>query len=97
MDGVSGYLCVVHEVSFYGGGHRWYVHRFVWLDTSFAVRRVSLLFYLDHLGVEYCSGMAFAHDADELLLTAGIEEGSARMFGVATAIVRGMLRPVPAL
>jgi hypothetical protein len=55
------------------------------------------MFFFDHLGVEYCCGMAPAHDADEMLVTVGVEEGTARMFGVTATTIRSMLAPIPSL
>jgi hypothetical protein len=94
-------LTVVHEVSLRADGGRYYVHRFVWLargpDGVWAVRLASHMFFLDHLGVEYVAGMALAHDAPQMLLTAGLEDTEARMYAVAHATIADMLQPVPTL
>ena len=97
VNGEMGQLCVAHEVSLRHSGGRWYVHRFVWLDSTGALRRVSHMFFFDHLGVEYCCGMAPAHDTPEMLLTVGVEEGTARMYGVSLATIAAMLKPIPSL
>jgi hypothetical protein len=42
--------------------------------------------------------MAAAHNAAELLLTVGVDEGvAARLYGVTAATVRGMLHDIPSL
>lgn len=101
VRGVAGLLTVVHEVSLRQDGGRYYVHRFVWLapgrDAAWTVQLASHMFYLDHLGVEYVAGMAPAHDAPQVLLTAGLEDTEARMYAVSLTTIDEMLRPLPTI
>jgi len=68
---------LVHEVSYLQDYSRVYLHRFVYLDADFHIKKVSKPFTFKHQGVEYCCGMTLNHAQDELVMTIGIEDNQA--------------------
>jgi len=80
----DGYLCLVHDVTF-SGTYRVYLHRFVWLDDKFVVRKMSDLFYFQHRGIEYAAGLAYnisgvTHAGDaKLVASYSVSDASAHL------------------
>lgn len=69
------WLIVVHEVSFSREGDktiRVYYHRFALLNDDFSPLKISNPFYFDHIGVEFCSGLASVDD--DIYITYGVED-----------------------
>jgi len=85
----GGYLTVVHEVLFRPGRH--YLHRFVELDESFNIRRLSHSFFFRSWGVEYCSGLTMSVDEKSLLLTFGFNDGEAWIHQIEITAVEELL------
>ncbi len=86
-DGVdSGYLCVVHDVTF-SGKDRIYLHRFVLMQhdgTSLTVAKMSELFYFEQLGIEFCAGLTHVdgytgNDDDRLIASFGVNDSQAKL------------------
>lgn len=71
----EGYLTLVHEVAY--SGRRYYLHRFVYLDKNFRIEKVSPLFYIKKVGIEYCAGMTLDHEEKNLVITLGVEDKEA--------------------
>jgi hypothetical protein len=72
-----GYLTIIHEVIFEKFKDRWirkYIHRFVWLDNNFYIKFISLPFYFESLGIEYCCGMI--SNEKEIILTIGYKDSN---------------------
>ena len=90
------YLFTVHEVT-YVDGKRVYLHRFVEMDQGFRITRVSRLFTIWHLGVEYNCGICLNHAGDALLMTCSFEDRQSWIVHVPLAEVERMLLPVNAL
>lgn len=71
----TGILFVVHEVDekFH------YLHRFVLFDpVAQEIVSVSIPFYLEKLGVEYCAGLCFTHDGKSIILSYGLGDYAAK-------------------
>lgn len=75
----SGWLCIVHDVSWPGGNSRIYLHRFVLLSSDFRIISMTDPFYFERKGIEFCAGLAF--DDKRLVASFGVEDREAR-FGI---------------
>ncbi len=84
------YLFTIHEVPFVDG-KRVYLHRFVEMDRDFRITRVSRLFRVWHLGVEYNCGICLSHSGDSLLMTCSFEDRQSWIINVPLAEVEKML------
>ncbi len=91
----QGFLILVHEVALLPDYSRVYLHRFVLLDKTFIITRVSRPFIFDHQGVEYCCSMTLDHSGKNLILPIGLEDREARLCIVDTETVRSLLNPLP--
>lgn len=89
----DGYLLMTHEVIRRDRFH--YVHRFVWLDTTFNIRKLSRPFYLLQPNIEFCSGLGYTCDHQAILISAGINDCQAYIFKVDLDVIRRLLRPFP--
>lgn len=92
----GGVLFVVHEsVQLSEVPFVWrYPHRFLWMDASLQVQRVSDQFFFLAPGVEFCAGLA--HRGRDLLVSFGSEDRDAWIALVSADAVRQMLAPVDA-
>jgi tetratricopeptide (TPR) repeat protein len=88
----QGYLLIVHEVVYFYDFQRAYLHRFLYLDEHFAVKRLSDPFFFQHQGVEFCCGMVADHAEEELIITIGVEDREAFFCLVPLHTVRSLLR-----
>lgn len=89
----GGYLYVAHEAHDYDdqyGQRRRYLHRFVQLDSSFAVVALSEPFVIRELGVEFVAGMI--RHGDRLVLSFGAKDETAWVLSVKESAVRRSLR-----
>jgi hypothetical protein len=69
----DGWLALVHEVRV-RDGRRQYRHRFIWLDQTSRLRRVSRPFFFQKHGVEFAAGLAWHPDGKRLLISYGIDD-----------------------
>jgi hypothetical protein len=78
------------------GGYvgRTYLHRFIELDCTFGLTRMSRPFVFAHKGVEFSCGMTLNHEATELIIAIGIEDCAAFLCRIPTHDVDALLRPV---
>lgn len=88
----DGYLMIVHEVAF--TSQRYYLHRFVYLDKSFHITKVSKPFVFLHQGIEFTCGMTIDHSGKNLLIPIGVEDRNAYLCTVDLEAVRAMLEPL---
>lgn len=88
----DGYLVVVHETVF--NDRLNYVHRFLFLDKNFKIKKLSKPFKYMHSGIEFCCGMALDHSENNLVMTIGVEDREAYVFIVDVNTVRDMLEPL---
>ncbi len=86
----DGWLYVVHECTRHRTNERrTYIHRFCWMNAQLELKSVSLPFYFEEKGVEFCSGMAL--HADGVVITYGINDAAARMVHVSAKTINTLL------
>lgn len=90
----GGYLAVSHEVVLQADFTRCYLHRFVYLDQTFQIKKVSKPFTFKHQGVEFCCSSTVDHSGSQLILSVGIEDREAYLFFVDLETVRSLLMPI---
>lgn len=88
----EGYLLLVHE--HVDNGQRNYLHRFLFLDNDFNIKKMSLPFIFMHKGIEYCCGMTIDHTEKNLIMGLGIEDREAYLFITDLDTVRTLLEPI---
>lgn len=93
----GGYLMLIHEVIQLPDYTRCYLHRFVYLDQNFIVKKVSKPFTFNHSGIEYCLSMTIDHQNKQLIVPIGIEDREAYLAFVDLSEVRSMLSPLPTI
>ncbi len=93
----EGFLMLVHEVVVLPDYERRYLHRFVYLDENFNVKKASKPFTFLHIGVEYCCSMTLAHSENQLVMPIGVEDREAYLCFVDIDTVRSLLQPLPIL
>ena len=71
----DGYLCVIHKVSHDGGGRRYY-HRFITLDNTLKVSRISCFVRMTRERIEYWSGITQSINGN-YLITYGLKDSEA--------------------
>ena len=91
----EGYLLVIHEVVPMPDYSRNYLHRFVYLDKNFIIKKVSKPFTFSHNGIEFCISMTLDHAGKQLILPVGLEDHEARLYFVDLDEVRSLLDPLP--
>ncbi|MGE0575577.1 hypothetical protein, partial [Reyranella sp.] len=74
----GGWLALVREAAS-GAPVSTFVHRFVWLDCSLVLRRVSRPFYFDAKGLERAGGLAWHPNGRDLLVSYVGAGGSPRV------------------
>lgn len=87
----GGYLMLVHEVCFLNDSSRVYLHRFVYLDTKFEIKKISRPFTFTHQGVEFCCSMTLDHSEKDVIMTVGLEDNQALICSIDTQDVRSLL------
>jgi hypothetical protein len=91
QDKHGAWVWIVHEVFVKTGQkRRTYLHRFMAADPEFKKVLVSAPFYLDHLGIEFCSGLTAVKGG--YLLGYGNEDKEACISFVSTDTVMHLLR-----
>jgi tetratricopeptide (TPR) repeat protein len=91
----NGYLMMVHEVILHADYTRCYVHRFVFLDSLFAVKKISKPFTFKHSGIEYCLSMVLDPESNQMIIPIGIEDQEAYLCFVDLDEIRSILQPLP--
>lgn len=89
----GGWLAVTHEVM-YSGPSRHYLHRLIWLDETFQLRRMTMPFYLMHEGIEFVAGMARVPGRDAVAISFGIRDAQAHIAEIPLTGLRAALRAV---
>ena len=90
----NGYLVLIHEVTHFPDQSRCYLHRFVYLDHRFFVKKISKPFTFLHQGVEFCGSMTLNHEGSHLILAIGIEDSKAYLCTVDLKTIRSYLTPL---
>lgn len=91
----EGYLFVIHEVVYNDQQERSYLHRFIYMDKSFKIRKMSKPFTFMNKKIEYCCGITLNHENNKVITTIGIEDCKAYLCEVEVDTVRIMLESVP--
>lgn len=89
INGEKGWLIVVHEVSWCLDNSRIYTHRFVWLTEDFIIQRISIPWYFNHMGLEFCRSMC--DEEDKIILTCGIKDEEAWCYILDKNVIISML------
>lgn len=89
----EGYLMLVHEVV--PDNPSYYIHRFISLDSSLVVNKISKPFIFQHRGFEYCSKITLDHKHNKAVMQVGVEENEAYSCFVSFDTMRSMLEPLP--
>jgi glycosyltransferase involved in cell wall biosynthesis len=91
----GGRLALIHEVLTEGSSsRRIYHHRFVWLDGTGRLARVSRPFFLREKGAEFVAGLAWHPDGERLLMSFGVGEREAWIAAIDAGDVRALLSDV---
>jgi hypothetical protein len=85
-----GWLTVVHEARYKPDGQRYYQHRFVWMDSDGAVKRISRPFFLHDKQIEFVAGLA-RHPDGRVIISYGVRDCEAWTATVQPDEVDGML------
>jgi hypothetical protein len=93
LNGKDGYLVIVHEILFLEDG-RVYTHRFIWLSTEFELKFLTEPWYFDHRGIEFCKGMTYSHEPNQIMIGVGIEDCKACLFSINIDTIKNMLSSV---
>jgi hypothetical protein len=78
---IAGYLTIVHEVSWCDDNSRIYTHRFVFFGPKFEITHISLPWYFENHGLEFCRSMAIA-DSETILITCGLSDNEAWIYSI---------------
>ncbi|MFY7843280.1 MAG: hypothetical protein ACOVOR_04615 [Rhabdochlamydiaceae bacterium] len=73
----NGYLFLVHEVYRKPDFSRLYVHRLVFMDDEFNIKKASHPFVFQHKAIEFCTGFCLNQENSQLVFTIGIEDKEA--------------------
>jgi len=87
----DGYLALIHEVVFQPDSTRISLHRLVFFDDKFNVKKLSLPFIFSHLGIEYCCGMTLDHSQTKLIFSVGLEDHEAYFYFVEKTEIQDLL------
>jgi len=88
----DGYLLMIHEVIWQNV--RTYIHRFIYLDKNFEMKKLSKPFTFKHTGVEFCSSMTLDHSDDKLIMGMGIEDKEAYLCITTADSIRCLLKSI---
>ena len=86
----DGYLVIVHEGIWLD--RKYYLHRFVYLNKNFEVKKFSRPFTFKHKGVEMCCGMVINHEGDKLIMTMALEDREAYFALIDLETIRSLLK-----
>ncbi len=89
----DGFLALVHEVAFWDGGARTYVHRLVRFDGDLRITALTHPFRFHAENIEFAIGLA--RRGGDLLISYGVMDREAWIASVPEAELAALLRPVP--
>lgn len=89
----NGYIAVVHTAHPLPNENykRYYTHRFITYDYDFKVKRMSLPFYFNDKGIEFCAGLCAHPTTNELVISYGHQDNDARIATVSCDDVEAFL------
>ena len=92
----DGYLIVIHQTT-----HKirdiytpLYSHRFILLDKNYNPIKMSKQFYFERYGIEFCKGMCYSHNSDEIILTYSVNDSNCNISIVKVDIINKMLKNI---
>lgn len=91
----DGYLLLTHETVRYPDDTFAYLHRFLFLNSSFQPEKISHSFAFLHQGIERCYGMTIDHSGSELIFSLTSEDKQAYIFSLSINEIRSLLHPLP--
>ena len=89
---IDGNLAIIHEVD-HVDGKRVYRHRFVLYNEKDEIEAISPLFSFQHVGIEFCAGLA-RHDS-KVWLTYGVHDAEAFVASVDETELLAWIRQAP--
>ncbi len=89
----GGWLALIHETES-RDGEQFDRHRWVWLDETSALRRVSPPFFFHRKGIERAAGLALHPDGQHLLISYGVGDDEAWLATVDAGDIRKVLEDV---
>lgn len=89
----GGYLTCIHEVIFHPQRH--YVHRILYFDQDWNLKKLSVPFYFHNKNIEFCAGLSV--DSQYLYFSMGILDKEARIYYIPIQKAKEILRDVPTL
>ncbi|WP_192384722.1 glycosyltransferase [Mesorhizobium silamurunense] len=88
----GGWLALVHETRTRpDGAQRYCQHRFVWLDETGCLAKISRPFFLNEKGVEFAAGLAWHPKEERLLISYGVADREAWIAVVDASEVSALL------
>jgi hypothetical protein len=91
LDG--GWLMLIHEWELVGA-RRNYLHRFIWLDASCRLIRLSRRFFFQRIASEFAAGLAWHMTGDHLVISFGIDDHEPTLAVVRAEDVRAVLSTI---
>lgn len=88
-----GWLSLVHEV-LWRNGRRFYLHRFVWLNSALQLEAVSHTFFFTKKSVEFAAGLAWHPDEERLIASFGVDDRESWIATIRADEVRRVLETV---
>jgi len=73
----AGWLAVVHEAIAGPDGKRTYWHRFAWFEHDGKLRRLSVPFVFFDKQIEFCAGLAYHPNGNDLMISFGVRDAEA--------------------
>lgn len=86
----DGYLTVTHQHA-HNDGCRFYYHRWLYLDSDFNVRKLSLPFYFLDKHIEFACGLTESLDGEHMIVSFGVMDKQAQLLEIPKSKIRGML------
>lgn len=85
----EGWLSIIHYVVLVGQGRRYY-HRFVYYNKNLTeIKKISLPYYFDHNGVEFCRDICL--NEDNIIIAAGIEDHESKFYSIKIDLIKEKL------
>jgi hypothetical protein len=87
----KGYLFIIHESFNLTRVLRCYINRFIWMDSNYKIKKMSHPWYFHHHGIEFCRGLCYSHNINELILTYSIHDKDAQMCTININYIKSLL------
>jgi len=93
-EDVLGWLVIVHEVSWNPDNSRVYTHRFVYLNNNFKITKLSLPWYFESYGIEFCRSICESINGKEIIITCGLKDEEAWCYTIKKDVILNMMKNV---